>query len=497
MANLKSFIQKCRGALPALSILGLNTNRTTTAPSQRWTPSRDQQPSYLECRQIGRGAFATVFKVMSSRDGLFYALKKFFPPPEKMRESKRKRKRDSEAWFEDKRKEANIMRQNAHPSVVPVIDVIEESDAFSIVMPYYEHGSLEQFCPSDKDYAYTSVFLQILLAFRWLHSRGVVHRDVKPENFLLKDAGHLEIVVADFGLSKVSVDLLLTTFCGTLKYCAPEVFPGNSHGYGSKADMWSLGVMILELMFGLPKPPHLPPNPSNADLQKWVHKWSTDLRKKLVKWTEKNGLMMDILLNMIKVDPKERFTADQCLQRGLKNGLFTRDRDGEIVLQDYTGVKTPTEVSWQAESSEVMTTPQSPQLAQTTATDDPSRASILGTEFWMGSFWERCAGSGNAESANTFSSTGGSNSGRPRQRWKFDNTSASFNCTSGFNIDGGRSTGTATILGYPYAPSRGPEEEQPNIRQGSPAPPETGEAVAGTDVFGSVENRVLKLLASG
>ncbi|KAL8765118.1 MAG: hypothetical protein Q9209_007701 [Squamulea sp. 1 TL-2023] len=500
MANLESFIQKCRGALPALGILGLDSNQTTAAPSQRGTPCRDQQPSYLECEQIGRGAYATVFKVMSSRDGLFYAMKKFFPPPENTRENKRKRIRDSETWFEDKRKEANIMRQNASPSVVPVVDVVEESDAFSIIMPYYKYGSLQQFCPADKGYAYKSAFLQALLAFSWLHSRGVVHRDIKPENFLLESLGRLKLVVADFGLSKVTKDRPLTTFCGSLMYCAPEVFPGNSHGYGPKADIWSLGVMMLQLMFDLPDIPSLPPKPSHALLRGWAKTWSTTLQKTLAKWTEKDNPSMDIILNMIKGDPRERFTADQCLQEGLENGLFKRNRDGEIVLLDDTEANTTTEGSWQTESSEsgeVTPTPQSPQLQQITAADDPSCASILSTEFWMGSFWEQCAGDNKAASADTFSSTGSSGSAPRKQRRKIDNTSTSFHFTSGLNIDEGRNPGTSDILGNQCAPSGRPEEEQPSIRHGSPALPETGRAVAGTAVFGSVENRLRELTASG
>lgn len=311
---------------------------------------------------------------------------------------------------------------------MPVIDIVEEPDAFSIVMPYYEFGSLQEYRPSDKDYAYNSAFLQILLAFSWLHSRGLVHRDIKPENVLLEDEERLKIVVADFGLSKVSPDLLLTTFCGTLQYCAPEVFPGNSHGYGPKADMWSLGVMMLQLTFGLPDTPYLPPNYTHAHLQKWVVRWSTSLHKKLVKGTENDDLMMGILLNMIKVDPKERFTADQCLQRGLENGLFRTNRDGQIVLQNDTEVNTLVEISWQAESpenGEKTPTPQSPQLAESTATDGPlSISSFLSAELWEGTFFDQCAGGNKAVSSSASSSTGSSNSGPPKHQQKMNNTSA-------------------------------------------------------------------------
>ncbi|KAI9680581.1 MAG: hypothetical protein M1817_004021 [Caeruleum heppii] len=500
MANLESFIQRCRGALPALSVLGLDSNQTTAAPSQRGTPDRHRQPIYVDCEEIGRGAFATVLKVMSGRDGLFYAMKKFFRPPENPKDSKWKRKRDSEVWYENKRKEARIMQQNAHPSVVPVIDVIEEPGALSIVMPYYTFGSLQHFCPTDKNYAYTSAFLQILLALSWLHSRGLVHRDIKPENFLLESLVCLKIVVADFGLSKVTTDHPLTTFCGTLVYCAPEVFPGNSHGYGPKADVWSLGVMMLQLMFGLPDIPDLPRHPSHDFLRKWVERWSMSLQKEFANYSEKNNMLMDILRNMIMVDPQQRFTADQCLQNGLKNGLFGRHRDGQICVRDDTEVHTPAKVSWQVESpgyGEKTPTPQSPQLAETTPTEDPFGASILSTELWLGSFWEQCVGGDRVASANASPSTGSSDTRPRKQRRKINNTSNSSHCASGVDVDRERNSRTSAVLGDQCAPSRGPEEEHPKVRQGSSALSTPGEAVAGSAVFNSAEISLLELLASG
>ena len=113
-ANLEAFIQKCRVALPALSALGLESHYTTAAPSQIASPDRSRQPIYIDYGEIGRGTFANVLKVMSSRDGLFYATKKFSRPSEGRNRNERKRRRDSDAWLENKRKEADIMRKSAH-----------------------------------------------------------------------------------------------------------------------------------------------------------------------------------------------------------------------------------------------------------------------------------------------------------------------------------------------------------------------------------------------
>ncbi|KAF2306532.1 hypothetical protein GH714_019146 [Hevea brasiliensis] len=94
-------------------------------------------------------------------------------------------------------------------------------------------------------------FQQLISAVDYCHSRGVSHRDLKPENLLLDENGNLK--VSDFGLSALAEckrqDGLLHTTCGTPAYVAPEVI--NRKGYdGSKADIWSCGVILYVLLAG-------------------------------------------------------------------------------------------------------------------------------------------------------------------------------------------------------------------------------------------------------
>ena len=94
----------------------------------------------------------------------------------------------------------------------------------------------------------------------------VVHRDLKPENILARKKPLFKTVITDFGLSKAVADTtLLTTFCGTLKYVAPEVFPGVSDGHGSAIDVWSLGVMVFEWLDGIPMVPTAPDPEKNKE----------------------------------------------------------------------------------------------------------------------------------------------------------------------------------------------------------------------------------------
>lgn len=93
-------------------------------------------------------------------------------------------------------------------------------------------------------------FAEILLGLEYIHSKGIVYRDLKPENVLIDIDGHIKL--ADFGLSKVfpSQDYLTNSFCGSPEYMSPEMLMGTGHGFS--VDYYSLGALLFEMLTGLP-----------------------------------------------------------------------------------------------------------------------------------------------------------------------------------------------------------------------------------------------------
>jgi eukaryotic-like serine/threonine-protein kinase len=156
-----------------------------------------------------------------------------------------------EDYVERFRREARSVAQLAHPNIVTVIDRGEDDGRQYIVFEYVEgenlkglvsHGAL----PVDQALRYG---LQIAGALDFAHKRGLVHRDVKPQNVLLTEEG--EPKVTDFGIAR-SVDVQSVTQSGTVlgtsDYIAPEQARGEQ--VDKRTDIYSLGVMLYELLTG-------------------------------------------------------------------------------------------------------------------------------------------------------------------------------------------------------------------------------------------------------
>ncbi|KAL9244733.1 hypothetical protein vseg_018472 [Gypsophila vaccaria] len=150
-------------------------------------------------------------------------------------------------------REISVMRLVRHPNVVELKEVMASKGRIYFVMEYVKGGELFTKISRGKlkEQFSRKYFQQLISAIDYCHSRGVSHRDLKPENLLLDENGDLK--VTDFGLSALPEHLrqdgMLHTQCGTPAYVAPEVL--RKKGYdGSKADIWSCGVILYVLIAG-------------------------------------------------------------------------------------------------------------------------------------------------------------------------------------------------------------------------------------------------------
>lgn len=197
-------------------------------------------------------------------------------------------------------------------------------------MPYFPSGNLEDLDSKSPITVEETIdlFFQALIALEYLHSRGVVHRDLKPENILVESRFPLSIKLADFGLANDRPDL--KTVCGTYRYTAPEVYLGSQ--YTASVDLWSLGVIILQYIYGLPKAPkqgRRQDKNSPAILEESGLAWCRRVVDHVNDW-DSDDLMDLLTTGMLRIAPEERLSASVCLKKGCDLRLF----DGHSVDSD-------------------------------------------------------------------------------------------------------------------------------------------------------------------
>ena len=160
------------------------------------------------------------------------------------------------------------------------------------------------------------VLEQGLLALAYLHGQKppVAHRDIKPQNLLIKSRDPFHLKMGDFGLSKTSESL--KTACGTPLYMAPEILEtrlDRNKRYTVAVDIWSLGVVVLQYAYGLPLRGH------HGTIRGCV-----EIVEKLVNLGDDQLNLKAILLKMIVMDPEHRESAGELLERMRELGITSR-----------------------------------------------------------------------------------------------------------------------------------------------------------------------------
>ncbi|KAL9605055.1 MAG: hypothetical protein Q9179_001651 [Wetmoreana sp. 5 TL-2023] len=306
--------------------------------------------TYKVIGEIGKGAFATVYKLARRHDGETFAVKEV-----KTQDLVRRGVLDRKV-----EQELKIMQRLKHPNIVQYIDHHEFSTYLYIIMELVPHGDLQSCLgggrPRLEEYHCQAVASQMCQALKYLHDCKITHRDVKPDNILIYSTDPYIFKLSDFGLSKVITqdETFLKTFCGTLLYCAPEVYPGYDrlvhrtprkrrraqdgsiiHGetkakqpYTSAVDTWGLAAVLYHLLCGSP--------PFTGTMVNRGEQMLDTIVNTPVNW---NALVVsgvspdavDFLKRMLVVEPSQRSSDVECLHHPwISTGLLGNDSGEDL-----------------------------------------------------------------------------------------------------------------------------------------------------------------------
>ncbi|XP_051966871.1 cyclin-dependent kinase-like 5 isoform X3 [Xyrauchen texanus] len=287
---------------------------------------------------VGEGAYGVVLKCRHKETKELVAIKKF------------KDSEENEEVKETTLRELKMLRTLKQDNIVELKEAFRRRGKLYLVFEYVEKNMLELLeelpngAPPDKVRSY---IFQLIKAIHWCHNNEIVHRDIKPENLLISSNDILKL--CDFGFARnlsEGSDANYTEYVATRWYRSPELLLGAP--YGKAVDMWSVGCILGELSDGQPLFPGeseidqlftiqkvlgpLPPeqmklfysNPRFAGLRFPSVSHPQTLERRYLGII--NGLMLDLIKNLLCLNPTERFLTEQCLNHPVFQGLRGPDR---------------------------------------------------------------------------------------------------------------------------------------------------------------------------
>ncbi|KAM9252345.1 STE20-like serine/threonine-protein kinase [Cariama cristata] len=300
-------------------LFGFSVKKQPPRRYERVRRDVDPEEAWLVLGELGDGAFGKVFKAQNKVTGTLAAAKVIDTP--------------SEEELEDYVVEIEILACCDHPNITKLLDALYWNGRLWILVEFCPGGAVDaailELEKGLTEEQIRAACKQLLLALQYLHGCKIIHRDVKAGNVLLTLNG--DVKLADFGVSAKNSSTVQrrVSFIGTPYWMAPEVVQcetSKESPYGYKADIWSLGITLIEM--AEMEPPYHELNPLRVLLK--IAKSQPPTLRHPTRWSED---FKDFLRKSLEKSPEARWSASQLLQHPFVAGISDKRPLRELVAE--------------------------------------------------------------------------------------------------------------------------------------------------------------------
>ncbi|XP_004924422.1 cyclin-dependent kinase-like 4 [Bombyx mori] len=286
--------------------------RSAFSPS---TPNSRAMDKYEQLSVVGEGSYGVVLKCRRRDTGQLVAIKKFLETE------------DDAAVRKMALREIRMLKKLRHDHLVNMIEVFRRKRRFYLVFEYLDHTLLDELEASQgglgEDTAKKHLY-QLLKGIDYCHQNSIIHRDVKPENVLVSNAGIVKLCDLGFARTLAAPGEPYTEYVATRWYRAPELLVAE-HRYGPEVDVWALGCLFAEMLTGDP----LFPGDSDIDQlaliiktvgklaprhQQIVSRLTASAAPRSARTLPGVGAARDLLAACLRTEPRARPTAAALLR---------------------------------------------------------------------------------------------------------------------------------------------------------------------------------------